>query len=63
MEITYIVSKEAFAEQLISAMAGTIGVILTVPITSIIYACINRNKTIYKTVSENKIEGKRSLKI
>lgn len=63
MEITYIVSKEAFSEQLISAMAGTIGVILTVPITSIIYACINRNKTIYKTVSENKIEGKRSLKI
>ena len=63
MEMTYIMSKEAAPEQIISALAGSIGVILTVPITSLVYAIINRKKTVYKTVSDNKIEGKRSLKI
>lgn len=63
MEINYILSKENFAEQAVAAIAGSIGVVLTVPLTAISYAIINRRKTIYKTVSDNKIEGKRSLKI
>ena len=63
MEINYILSKENFAEQAVAAIAGSIGVVLTVPLTAIAYAIINQRKTIYKTVSDNKIEGKRSLKI
>ena len=47
----------------IIAFIGTIGLVLSVPITSFIYAMFNRKKTIYKTVSENKLDGKRSLKI
>lgn len=45
------------------AIVGNIGLILSVPITSFVYAMFNRKKTIYKTTSENKIDGKRSLKI
>lgn len=45
------------------AFIGNIGLVLSIPITSIIYALFNRKKTVYKTVSENKIDGKRSLKI
>ncbi|MCI8310229.1 MAG: YibE/F family protein [Clostridia bacterium] len=42
---------------------GNIGLIISVPITSFFYAILNRKKTIYKTVSDNKIDGKRSLKL
>ena len=63
MQMGYILSKEAVSEQMISAIAGSIGVVCTVPLTALAYAFINRKKTIYKTVSDNKIEGKRSLKI
>lgn len=63
MKINYILSKENFAEQAVAAIAGSIGVVLTVPFTAIAYAIINQKKTVYKTVSDNKIEGKRSLKI
>jgi uncharacterized membrane protein len=44
-------------------LVGNIGLVLSVPITSIVYAMFNRKKTIYKTVSDNKIDGKRSLKL
>lgn len=63
MQMSYIMSKEAFAEQIILAMAGSIGVVCTVPLTAMAYAFINRKKTIYRTISDNKIDGKRSLKI
>ena len=63
MEISHILSKENFSENMVAAIAGSIGVVLTVPLTAIAYAIINQRKTIYKTVSDNKIEGKRSLKI
>lgn len=63
MQMSYIMSKEAVSEQMVSAIAGSIGVVCTVPLTALAYAFINRKKTIYKTVSDNKIEGKRSLKI
>ena len=48
---------------LIMAIVGGIGVIISVPITAFTYSCLNRKKTIYKTVSENKLDGKRSLKL
>lgn len=56
-------NKETMAEDAIAAMAGGIGVLLCVPITAIFYAMFNYRKTIYKTKSENKLEGNRSLKL
>ena len=53
---------EIFGYSLIAIVAN-IGLLLSVLITSCIYACFNRKKTIYKTVSENKVDGKRSLKL
>lgn len=53
---------EVFTYSLI-AIFTSIGLLLSVPITACLYACINRKKTIYKKVSENKIDGKRSLKL
>ena len=58
-----IVNKETIAQEVISAIAGSMGVVYTVPITSFAYAILNKDKTIYRTVSENKVDGKRSLKI
>lgn len=58
-----IVNKETIAQEVISAIAGSMGVVYTVPITSFAYAVLNKDKTIYRTVSENKVDGKRSLKI
>lgn len=58
-----ILNKETIAEEVISAVAGSMGVVYTVPITAFIYSFLNRNKTVYKTTSENKVEGNRSLKI
>lgn len=53
---------EIFAYSLMAIVCG-IGVILCVPVTACMYAFLNRKKTIYKTVSENKVDGKRSLKL
>lgn len=58
-----IINKEKIAEQIVLAIIGSMGVVYTVPITSIIYALINRHKIIYKRVAENKVDGKRSLKL
>lgn len=63
MNIYEILNKETIAEQIISAVAGSMGVVYTVPITSFIYSILNRDKVIYKKTSENKLNGKRSLKI
>ena len=63
MQFTEILNKETIAEEVISALAGSMGVVFTVPITAIIYALLNRKKTYYKIESENKINGKRSLKL
>lgn len=45
------------------AIIANIGLVLAVPVTACIYASLNRKKTVYKTVSENKVDGKRSLKL
>lgn len=59
-----ILNKETIAEEVISALAGSMGVVFTVPITAIVYAILNRKKTTYRTVSDNKLEsGQRSLKL
>lgn len=63
MEFTEILNKETIAEQVIAAIAGSIGVVYTVPITSFVYSVLNKDRVIYNKTSENKINGKRSLKI
>lgn len=63
INIVEILNKEVIAEEIISAIAGSMGVVYTVPITAFVYGFLNRNKTAYKTVSDNKLDGKRSLKI
>ena len=63
MNLIEILNKETIAEQIMSALAGSMGVIFTVPITSIIYALMNKDKTVYRKTSENRVNGKRSLKL
>lgn len=63
MNILDIINKETIASEAISAIAGSMGVIFTVPTTAFVYAFINRHKTIYKKKSDNIINGQRSLKI
>lgn len=63
MGFTEILNKETIAEQVIAAIAGSIGVVYTVPITSFVYSVLNKDRVIYNKTSENKINGKRSLKI
>ena len=58
-----IINKETIAEEIISAVSGSVGVLYTVPMTAFIYSILNRDKTVYKKVSDNKLDGKRSLKI
>lgn len=63
MELTEILNKETIAEEVIAAIAGSIGVVYTVPITSFVYSVLNKDRVIYNKTSDNKIDGKRSLKI
>lgn len=63
MNIYEILNKETIAEEIIPAIAGSIGVVFTVPITSLIYSILNKDKVIYEKTSKNKLDGKRSLKI
>ncbi len=58
-----VLSKEMIAESIIIALITEIGTIATVPIISISYALINRDKVIYNKSSKNRLEGKRSLKL
>ena len=53
---------EIFKYLIILVVAG-IGILLSVVVTSGVYAFLNKRKTIYKTVSDNKLDGKRSLKL
>ena len=63
LSLLEILNKETIAEQVISALAGSMGVVYTVPITSFVYSVLNKDQVIYKKVSDNKLNGKRSLKI
>jgi len=63
MNLLEILNKETIAEQFISAIAGSMGVVYTVPITALVYSVLNRDRVVYRKTSENKLNGKRSLKI
>ena len=56
-------SQDYIVVGVISIVLSCVGIIASVPIISIFYALINSKKTRYKTTSENKVDGKRSLKI
>ena len=63
MGFSEIINKETISEEIISAISGSMGVVFTVPITAIIYSVLNRKKTVYRTTSDNKLDGQRSLKL
>lgn len=63
VKFTDVINIEAIATEAVCAIAGSVGIVYTVPITAIIYSFMNRDKEIYKVKSENIVEGKRSLKI
>lgn len=63
VKFTDVINIEAIATEAVCAIAGSVGIVYTVPITALIYSFMNRDKEIYKVKSENIVEGKRSLKI
>lgn len=63
MSIADIVNKETIAIEAVSALAGSMGVVFTVPTTALVYSLLNKTKTVYGKKAKNKLEGKRSLKI
>ena len=63
MSLTDILNNEMIATDAISAIAASMGVIFTVPITAIAYAVLNNKKRIYDTKKPEEIEGKRTLKL
>lgn len=63
MSISEIVNKETIAIEIVSALAGSMGVVFTVPITSVIYSLLNKNRNVYDKKAKNVLDGKRSLKI
>lgn len=63
MSILEVINKETIAIEIVSALAGSMGVVFTVPTTSLVYALLNRNKTAYESKAKNVLEGKRSLKL
>lgn len=58
-----IINKETIAEDIIFALSASIGIILSVPITSFFYSLINKERVIYNKKAQNKVEGRRTLKI
>ena len=56
-------NKSMIAEQIIIALSGSIGIMLTTPITSIVFSFINKDRVVYNTISRNRLDGKRSLKL
>lgn len=50
-------------EMIYIAISGSMGMIAAFLITIFLYAIFNHQKTIYKTISNNKLNGERSLKL
>ena len=63
MSLFDILNNEVIATDAVSAIAASMGVIFTVPITGIVYALLNSGKTIYSKKKKHELEGKRTLKI
>lgn len=59
----HIINEAVLSSVIISFIASCVGIVYTIPITSIIFAFIHKDKTIYKVKSDNIVEGKRTLKI
>ena len=58
-----ILNREFVAEATIIFFSGGFGILATIAITSLIYAFWDDEKFFYKTKSDNKVDGKRSLKV
>lgn len=58
-----ILNIEMIATDIVSAVAASMGVIFTVPITAAAYAILNNKKLTYDKKSKNIYKGKRSLNI
>ncbi len=58
-----IINREFIAEATIIFFSGGFGILATIAITSLLYAFWDDEKFFYKTKSENKVDGKRSLKV
>lgn len=63
MSIIDVINIEAIATESVCAISGSVGIVYTVPITAAIFSFVNKDKEIYKSKSENIVEGKRSLKL
>ena len=63
MHIIEILDKDIVTEQVIVSICGSLGVLCSIPGSSLAFAWLNHNKLIYNTKAKNKVEGKRSLKI
>ena len=63
MSFTEIINKEMIITDAISAIAASMGVIFTIPITSLIYAVFNKNSDDQTANKNSKINGQRSLTI
>ena len=58
-----ILNREFVAEATIIFFSGGFGILATIAITSLIYAFWDDEKFFYKNKSDNKVDGKRSLKV
>ncbi len=63
MPLFEILNIEMIATDVVSALAASMGVIFTVPITAAAYAVLNNKRFVYNTKSKNLYKGKRSLNI
>lgn len=65
MNLVEILNRETIVADIVSALAGSMGVIFTVPITAVTYALLNKknSRDEYKKRSDNIVEGKRTIKI
>jgi uncharacterized membrane protein len=63
MSIMEILNKESIVMEIVSALCGSMGILFTVPITSFVYAILNKDKVKYKQKPDTSLEGKRSLKL
>ncbi len=60
--VTDILNIELIATDAIAAIAASMGVIFTVPITALVYSLIHSVEKVYDTKPKSNIEGRRSIK-
>ncbi len=63
MALLFTNAKIVTKEMIGISICGSVGVVFTIILSAFFYGIFNSKKTIYKTISENKLEGKRSLKL